>query len=102
MKTNGAGDAADRASRLEKAVAAGAARLRLEAATTPKGPWSALAELRLIEPLDSADSAAEVDQAALQFSPFRDGRGLTPRGLVHGLRRAVYAASQTLRPHEST
>lgn len=30
--------------------------------------------------------------------PFRAGRGVEPRGFVHGLRRGVYTLSQRARP----
>ena len=45
------------------------------------------AELRLLRHV-------ELDQQALQFSPFRAGRGLRPTGFVHGLRAATYALGQ--------
>ncbi|WP_394822264.1 hypothetical protein [Pendulispora albinea] len=52
--------------------------------------WEPIAELHLEEPID-------VDQSALRFSPFRAGRGLEPKGFVHHLRIASYAASQRAR-----
>jgi hypothetical protein len=82
---------ADRVARLEAAVRAGEAELDLELARSLLVPYEPVATLRLIEPL-------QIDQEALRFSPFRDGRGITPRGFIQGLRRAVYAASQLARP----
>lgn len=72
---------------LLRAVEAGRAILRLEARRTFSLSWTALATVRLTE-------IADVDQAALRFSPFRSGRGIVPRGLVHAIRRAAYPASQ--------
>ncbi|MEO8183439.1 MAG: hypothetical protein ABI895_31785 [Deltaproteobacteria bacterium] len=40
----------------------------------------------------------DLDQEALRFDPFRAGRGVTPVGFVHALRRATYLASQRARP----
>jgi hypothetical protein len=42
-----------------------------------------------------------VDQEKLRFSPFRDGRGIRPRGFVHALRLGTYSASQLLRPRRA-
>jgi len=39
-----------------------------------------------------------IDQAALRFSPFRTGRGIVPRGLIHASRIVPYPASQLARP----
>lgn len=39
-----------------------------------------------------------VDQEELRFSPFRNGRGIVPRGFVNAARIAPYAASQAARP----
>ncbi|MBZ0231906.1 MAG: hypothetical protein K8M05_06105 [Deltaproteobacteria bacterium] len=44
--------------------------------------------------IELARVADEVDQAALRFDPYRNGRGITPSGLVHSIRPAAYAASQ--------
>ncbi len=44
---------------------------------------------------------AKVDQAALHFSAFNDGKGIVPRGFVHAIRLAVYPASQEGRPAHS-
>lgn len=76
-----------REERLLHAVEAGQAQLRLEVRGVFRMRWSPLATLTLT-------SRAELDQERLRFSPFQDGRGVRPRGLVHALRRAVYPASQ--------
>lgn len=91
----------DRAARLAAAAAQGEAVLTLEAATAVLGPWEPVVTVQLQERLDSdrdTRSAAVIDQEALRFSPFRDGKGITPAGFVQGLRRAAYAASQAARP----
>jgi hypothetical protein len=85
-------EAGSRRERLRRAVEEGRARLRLEL----RGPgafkaWTPVAELHLIE-------FVELDQAALRFSPFRVGRGIEPRGLVHAMRAWTYARSQAARP----
>jgi hypothetical protein len=53
--------------------------------------WEPVARIVLLEP-------ARLDQERLRFSPFRDGMGISPRGFVHGLRRATYLLSQIARP----
>ena len=78
-----------RGERLDEAVARGEAALRLEVRTAKR--WEPVALLRILK-------RADIDQEALRFSPFRDGKGLTPRGFVHGLRRATYRISQWARP----
>ena len=84
----------DRGERLADAVADGTASWRIEARTASQRQWHPLAELR-------PRAEAQIDQAALRFWPFREGRGLRPRGFVHALRRAAYRASWALRPHRS-
>lgn len=69
----------------------GQAVLVLEAQASLLSPYQPLAEVRVARRLD-------LDQEALRFSPFRTGRGIEPRGFVHGLRRAVYPVSQAVRP----
>jgi hypothetical protein len=83
--------AADRAGRLDEALARGEASLRLELRLRGRKEWAQVAQVRLLE-------RVRVDQQALRFSPFRNGKGLTPRGFVHGLRRATYLVSQLARP----
>ncbi len=82
---------ADRQSRIAAATAAGTAVLQLQAQRAPGASWHPVADLRLVAEL-------VVDQEALRFSPFRQGRGIAPRGFIHGLRRGVYPFSQASRP----
>ena len=84
-------DGRDRGGRLAATVAREGVRLTLEVRRRWRWRWVPVARVALRE-------RAHVDQEALAFSPFRDGRGLVPRGLVHAMRRAVYAASQRARP----
>ena len=81
----------DRVSRIAAAAAAGTAIFHLEAQHALGTGWQPLAEIRLMVEL-------ALDQQALRFSPFRKGRGIAPRGFVHGLRRGVYICSQASRP----
>lgn len=81
----------DRAGRLDATVARDGVVLTLEVRQRWRWGWVPVARVTLRE-------RSEVNQEALAFSPFRDGRGLVPRGLVHALRRAVYPASQGARP----
>lgn len=90
-----AASTAPRAERLRKAVARGEASLVLEARRAWRWRWAPIARVSLREPV-------AVDQEALRFSPFRAGRGVVRRGLVHGLRRGVYALSQWARPARGT
>jgi hypothetical protein len=80
-----------REARLASATERGEATLDLGIADGPFGPWSPLVCVRLV-------AEAEIDGEALRFDPFRDGRGLRPRGFVHALRRGVYRLSQRARP----
>jgi hypothetical protein len=77
----------DRAHRLSVAIARGDATLRLEMRHTFRGPWAPVARIRL-------ERVVRLDQEALRFWPFRSGRGIIPRGFVHGLRRGAYRSSQ--------
>ena len=79
----------DRGERLAEAVRRGDAWFRLELRVEKR--WVQVAQITLVE-------EAVVDQERLRFSPFRDGKGITPRGFVHGLRRATYLLSQLARP----
>jgi hypothetical protein len=45
--------------------------------------------------------ADEIDQEALRFDPYHDGRGITPSGLVHAIRPAAYAGSQRGRSQDN-
>lgn len=88
----------DRRARLARAIEAGAARVRLEQARYP-GPLSR-PDARAFEPIVELAlvRVIEIDQRALRFDPFRAGRGITPGGFVHAMRRAAYLTSQALRP----
>ena len=44
------------------------------------------------------EARVDIDQEELRFSPFRNGRGIVPRGFVNAARIAPYAASQAVRP----
>ncbi len=88
-----AGDAAEtRAERLLDAVDAGRAAFWLQARRTLTLRWITCARVQL-------DHLLVLDQARLAFDPFR-GR-LRPVGLVHAIRRAVYAAGREARPRTS-
>lgn len=80
-----------RETRLVQAVQLGAAVWELEARETLHLGWHRVARITLEAPL-------EIDQEALRFDPFRTGAGIEPVGLVHAIRRAVYAAGQLSRP----
>ncbi len=75
--------------RLEDAVRAGMARLRLEVAPLGTDDYRPLAELRLQEWVDWEE--------ALHLSPRASGSGLRPIGFLQGLRVAPYAASYLAR-----
>ena len=77
--------------KLLAAVAAGACVWHLEARKTLTRAWHAVARITF-------DAPADVDQEALHFDAFRTDGNLQPVGVVHAIRRAVYAASQHARP----
>ncbi len=79
--------------RLKVATERGEAMLDIGLSTGPFGPWAPLLQLRLLR-------EANVDGEALRFDPFRDGRGVRPRGFIHALRRGVYSMSQRARPSQ--
>jgi len=79
----------ERGERLEDAVRAGAARLRLEMAPWGTNDYQPLAEVRL-------DSRVELEDE-LRLTPHAAGRGLTPIGFLQGLRVFPYAASHLAR-----
>ncbi len=92
------GSELSRAQHLEQAVMQGRAtfelQLRLLSRSALSRQWLSLARIALT-------ASVEVDQAALRFSPFNDGRELRPVGFVHALRVGAYGASQRARPaHE--
>lgn len=80
----------DRHQRLLHAIQRGAAELRLEVRRHQLGAaWQPLCELHLLAPLELA--------GPLHFSPLNTGMGIRPRGTIHAMRRAPYAASQRAR-----
>lgn len=79
-------DGEDRNDRLAAAIEQGAA-LRLELRRTFELPWREVVRVDL-------ERVVDLDQARLRFWPFREGRGVRPRGFVHALRRGAYRASQ--------
>lgn len=81
----------DRAAAIDAATRDGEAAFALEARPTLFRQWEPLARIDFVAP-------AKIDQEALRFDPFRDGRGATPVGFVHAIRKAVYKASQAARP----
>ena len=86
----GGGDGATRIERLQQAVANRRAVLHLEA--RPMAPDQEPAARPLVDIV--LIGRASVPGAALRFSPFRDGLGLRPVGLIAGIRWAVYPPSQ--------
>jgi hypothetical protein len=77
----------NRRERLVRAVNKGTVHFRLELQRKKLSEWIPVARLLLTE-------VVEVDQDALRFSPYRDGRGIVPRGFVHSLRIGTYRTSQ--------
>jgi hypothetical protein len=73
--------------RILQAVASHRGSFRLELRSTFRLAWRAVVRITPTELLS-------IDQDALRFWPFRNGRGITPRGFVHALRRGAYAGSQ--------
>jgi hypothetical protein len=84
--------AGTREQRLRRAVSTGRAAWWLQARRTLTLRWHSAARIQL-------DHALDLDQALLAFDPFRGA--LRPVGLVHAIRRAVYAAGQHARPRTS-
>jgi hypothetical protein len=80
-----------RADKLRAAVNAGRCVWHLEARKTLTRHWHAVARITF-------EREHDVDQEALHFDAFRTGEGLQPVGVVHAIRKAVYAASQAARP----
>ncbi len=79
-----------RRQRLLHAIRRGAAELRLEVRQHQLGAaWQPLCELHLLAPLELA--------GPLHFSPLNAGMGIHPRGVIHAMRGAPYAASQHAR-----
>lgn len=63
----------------------------LEASYRPRVGYREVARVTL----DRVKPDAHDDQ--IRFDPFRNGRGIVPRGSIHAMRRGAYAASQTVR-----
>ena len=90
ITASGAGGVGEeRGERLEDAVRAGAASLRLEMAPWGTNDYQPLAEVRL-------DSRVELEDE-LRLTPHAAGRGLRPIGFLQGLRVFPYAASHLAR-----
>jgi hypothetical protein len=81
-----------RASRLLAAVREKRAAWSLDVRQTWTLHWHPIARVDL-------DRQVTIDQAELQFDPFRAGLDLQPVRLVHALRRTAYPASRAGRPH---
>ncbi len=81
-------DAAEaRRAKLEADCAEGNAKLALEVAPGPRGPFRPVARIRITRLL-------EKDALLPSFDPFVCERGLTPVGFIHAMRKAVYSASR--------
>ncbi|HYO71519.1 MAG TPA: hypothetical protein VEU33_36110 [Archangium sp.] len=90
ITASGAGaPGSSRAGRLEDAVHAGAASLRLEMAPWGTNDYQPLADVRL-------DSRVELEDE-LRLTPYAAGCGLRPTGFLQGLRVFPYAASHLAR-----
>lgn len=87
LRRGGGGET--RAERLASALLTEPVPIAIEASYRPRGPWREVARLRL--------DRLSTDEPGLRFDPFEDGRGIHPRGIVHGLRRGAYRASQAAR-----
>jgi len=80
----------DRYARLAAAVARGHARLGLELRLEGSRDWLRLVDVELRE-------AADLDERALRFSPFRAEAGLRPAGFWQAMRVGPYRVAQTAR-----
>ena len=81
----------DRLARIDGAVHERTAAFRLEAQRlTGRRRWTPVARIGLDERVP--------DSPRLEFSPFRAGRGIFPRGFLQFTRLAAYPASQRARP----
>ena len=60
---------------------------------TSKSPWGPFSDVATV----ALAARADIPSSDLHFVPSRAGRGLRPRGVIHALRRGVYAASQWAR-----
>lgn len=79
-----------RSERLKQAAAAGEAWFRLEVQPRGEADWLAVARIEL-------DGPTEIDMPSWYMTPFRAGRGLTPCGVIHGIRLIVYPVGRLAR-----
>jgi hypothetical protein len=80
-----------REQKVDKAIVRGSAAFVLRAQPVdPREASIPLVEIRL-------QKQVQLDQAALFFSPFRNGMGIRPRGFVQAMRRPVYALEESVR-----
>lgn len=79
-----------RINRFREAVRRGQAGWWLEAKQSMTLTWHPVAQVYL-------EKEVTMDQNALAFDPFRTGANITPTGLVHSIRKAVYAAGREAR-----
>lgn len=80
----------DRTERLLRALDAGPIELAIDASYRPRREWREIALLRI-------EGLASPADPHLRFDPFKAGRGIVPRGVIHALRHGAYAASQHTR-----
>lgn len=90
VATGAGGGDGSRDQRLRDAVHEGRAAFMIEARRTLHLQWEPIAHVLL-------EHEVTLEQDVLRFDPFRDGASLTPVGLVHAIRHAAYAASQSAR-----
>ena len=88
-------NSAPRQQRLAHDIESGHARLSLEAAPGPRGPWLPVVVIELF-------ALAGEDPTDLRLDPFLDSRGVVPYGFVHALRHGAYAGSQAGRSHAAS
>lgn len=84
---------ASRTGKVDKRVNEGTAifTLEIQFQLDSDKKWRPCAELKLVQ-------RSELNQEALRFSPFRDGKEIHPRGWIHFLRVGAYRGSQSTRP----
>lgn len=89
--TSGRKSTVTRRERLTRAIADGTARLHVNVAEGPRGPWQPCVSVRLT----ALVLASQPDRLA--FDTFESQRDIHPIGFIHALRRSVYAWSQRAR-----
>jgi len=82
--------AGTRAERLRLAAQRGEAVFRLELQPTGERAWLAVADITLREPV-------VIDNGDWYMTPFHAGRGMSPRGFIHGIRLVAYPVGRTAR-----